>query len=173
SYWTAASDVAATSAPVSGGQRRSTPPATGQRQRFTVVIGGQRRRSTTVNAAGHWSTPADQGGDRRSTVAINDDRRWRTTVDYRWTTVDHHRNTGQRWLVGWSTTGSGPVWIGSGPGLGQVRVRSGPDPPHGMPCVSHVCTRVSHVCPRGIHVVADVDIKQQVGVKPGISWIEP
>nr|GFC78230.1 hypothetical protein [Tanacetum cinerariifolium] len=45
SYWTAANDVAATSAPVNAvGQRRSTPPAT-----------GQRRRSTTVNGAGHRS----------------------------------------------------------------------------------------------------------------------
>nr|GEZ58468.1 hypothetical protein [Tanacetum cinerariifolium] len=47
SYWTAASDVAATSAPVNAGQRRSTPPvvppATGQRRWITVVIGGQRR----------------------------------------------------------------------------------------------------------------------------------
>nr|GFA62194.1 hypothetical protein [Tanacetum cinerariifolium] len=44
SYWTAASDVAASSAPVNVvGQRRSTPPATGQRRQITVVIGGQRR----------------------------------------------------------------------------------------------------------------------------------
>nr|GEZ69326.1 hypothetical protein [Tanacetum cinerariifolium] len=98
-------------------QHRSAPPATGQRRRFTMVIGGQRRRSTTVNAANHRSTPADHGGDRRSTVAVNDGRRWRTTVDCRWTTVDHHRTTGQRWLVGWST-------IGSGSGLGRVRVGS-------------------------------------------------
>nr|GEY90052.1 hypothetical protein [Tanacetum cinerariifolium] len=145
SYWTAAGDVAATSAPVNAGQRRSTPAATGQRRRFTVVIDGQRRR------------PPVNDGDRRSTVAVNDGRRWRTTVDCRWTTVDHHRTTDQRWLVGWSTTDSGPVWIGSGPGrvwagsgscLGRVRVVSGPGPP-----------RVSHVCPRGIHVAADVDIK--------------
>nr|GEZ17952.1 hypothetical protein [Tanacetum cinerariifolium] len=134
SYWTAASDVASTSAPVSAGQRRSTPPATGHQRRFTVVFGGQRRRSTL----------ADHGGDRRSTVAVNDGRRWRTTVDCRWTTVDHHRTTGQRWLVGWSTIGSGPVWIGSGPGLGRVWIGSGSGPP-----------RVSHVCPRGIHVDAD------------------
>nr|GEX43300.1 hypothetical protein [Tanacetum cinerariifolium] len=80
SYWTAASDVAATSAP--------------------------------VNAAGHRST-ADHGGDRRSTVAVNDSRRWRTTVDCRWITVDHHRTTGQWWLMGWSTLGPGPVWIES------------------------------------------------------------
>nr|GFA53964.1 hypothetical protein [Tanacetum cinerariifolium] len=70
SYWTAASEVAPTSAPVNdgqrrrsttvnaaghrsttvnaAGQRRSMPPATGQRRRITVVIGGQRWRSTTV-----------------------------------------------------------------------------------------------------------------------------
>nr|GEX94258.1 hypothetical protein [Tanacetum cinerariifolium] len=77
-------------------QHRSAPPATGQRRRITVVIGSQRRRSTTVNAAGHRSTPVDHGGERRSTVAVNDGRRWRTNVDCRWTTVDHHRTTGQR-----------------------------------------------------------------------------
>nr|GEV86809.1 hypothetical protein [Tanacetum cinerariifolium] len=60
-----------------------------------MVIGGQRRRSTTVNAVGHRSTPAEHSGDRRSTVAVNDGRRWRTTIDCRWTTVDHHRTTGQ------------------------------------------------------------------------------
>nr|GFB20026.1 hypothetical protein [Tanacetum cinerariifolium] len=135
SYWTAASDVAATSAPVSVGQRRSTPPATGQRRRFTVVIGGQRRRSTMVNATGHRSTAADHGGDCQSTVAVKGGRRWRTTFDCRWTTVDHHRTTGQRWLVGWSTLGTGPVWIGSISGLGQVQVGSGSGPPRGMPRV--------------------------------------
>nr|GEX38164.1 ribonuclease H-like domain-containing protein [Tanacetum cinerariifolium] len=84
SYWTASSDVAATSAP---------------------VMTGQRRRSTTVNTADHWSTVVDHqstvanhGGDRRSTVAVNNGRRCRTTVDYRWTTVVHRRTTGQRWL---------------------------------------------------------------------------
>nr|GFD31314.1 hypothetical protein [Tanacetum cinerariifolium] len=76
SYWTAASDVAPTSA-------RSSPS----------VNGGQHRRSTTVNIAGHRSTATDHGGDRRSTVAVNDGRRWRTTVDCRYTTVDHHRST--------------------------------------------------------------------------------
>nr|GEZ74653.1 hypothetical protein [Tanacetum cinerariifolium] len=109
---------------------------------------GQRYRSTTINAAGHRrSTAADHDGDRRSTVAINDGRWWRTTVDCRWTTVDHHRTTGQRWLVGWSKLGIGRVWIGSGPG-----------PPRGMP-------RVSHVCPRGIHVDADVDDVHYVGIE--------
>nr|GEU35512.1 hypothetical protein [Tanacetum cinerariifolium] len=116
SYWTAASDVAATSARSTSttvGQRRSTPPATGQRRRITVVIRGQRWRSTTVNAADH-----------RSTVAVNDGRRWRTTVDCRWTTVDHHWTTSQRWLVGRSEPGPGRIWIGSGS-----------CPPRGMPRV--------------------------------------
>nr|GFA81706.1 hypothetical protein [Tanacetum cinerariifolium] len=100
SYWTTASDVAATSTPVNAvGQRRSMPP---------------------VYVAGHRSTMADHGGDRRSTVAVNDSRRWRTTVDYRWTTVDHHRTTGQRWLVGWSKLGLGRVWIWFGSGLPRV-----------------------------------------------------
>nr|GFB36218.1 hypothetical protein [Tanacetum cinerariifolium] len=132
SYWIAASDVAPTSAPVSAGQRR----------RFTVVIGGQRRRSTTVNAADHRSMSADHGGDWRSTVAVNAGRRWRTTVDCRWTTVDHHRTTGQRWLVGWSMLGTGLVWIGSGPGPGRVWAGSGSVPPRGMPRV-RTCANVA------------------------------
>nr|GEZ73016.1 hypothetical protein [Tanacetum cinerariifolium] len=158
SYWTAASDVAPTSAPVSAGQRRSTSPATGQRRLFTVVIGYQRRRSTTVNAAGHRSTTADHGGDRRSTMAVNDGRRWRTTVDYRWTTgppVNGGWLAGQRLELGRYGSGLGRVLVGSGSGLGRVWAGL----PRGMPRVSHVCTRVSHVCPRGIHVDADVDIK--------------
>nr|GFB85036.1 hypothetical protein [Tanacetum cinerariifolium] len=80
---------------------------------------------------------ADHGGDWRSTVAVNNGRRWQTTVDCRWTTIDHHRTTGQRWLVE------------SGLGL-----------PHGMP-------RVSHVCPHGIHMDADVDNMQRMGIDPG------
>nr|GEW62141.1 hypothetical protein [Tanacetum cinerariifolium] len=111
------------------------PPATwqlpiGQPLRITVVI-----------------------GDWRSTVAANDGRRWRTTVDCRWTTIDHHRTTGQWWLVNsqrWTWAGSGPV------------------PPH----VSHVCTRVSHVCQRGIHLDADVDNMTYVGVEPGALWLK-
>nr|GEW01237.1 NAD(P)H:quinone oxidoreductase, type IV protein [Tanacetum cinerariifolium] len=111
SYWTAASDVAAMSAPVNAanhrrsttvnaaGHRRSTPPAIGQWRRITVVIGGQRWRSTTVNAADH-----------RSTVAVNDGRRWRTTFDSRWITVDHHR----------STVVSGPVNERAWAGLDRV-----------------------------------------------------
>nr|GFB35999.1 hypothetical protein [Tanacetum cinerariifolium] len=109
SYWTAASDVAATSTPATVGQRRSTPPANGQRRRITVVIGGQRWRSTTVNAADH-----------RSTGAVNDGPWWRTIVDCRWTTVDHHRTTGQRW----SGSGLGQFQVGSGSGLGRGRVGS-------------------------------------------------
>nr|GFB82423.1 hypothetical protein [Tanacetum cinerariifolium] len=146
SYWTAASDVAPTSAPVSAGHD------------------GQSRRSTTVNAAGHRSTAADHGGDRRSTVVVNDDRRWRTTIDCRWTTVDHHQTTGQRWLVNsqrWT-------WAGSGSGMGRVRIGSGPGPPR----VSHVCTRVSHVCTRGIDVDADVDNMPCMGVEPGTLRLE-
>nr|GFB13890.1 hypothetical protein [Tanacetum cinerariifolium] len=102
----------------------------------------------TVNAAGHRSTAAVHGGDRRSTSAVNDGRLWRTTIDCRWTTVDHHRTTGQRWLVGWSTLGTGPIWIGSGPGPGRVR---------------HVAC---HVCQRGIHVDADVDNRTYMEVEP-------
>nr|GEY76907.1 hypothetical protein [Tanacetum cinerariifolium] len=98
SYWTAASDVAATSTPINAdhrrsttvntaGHRRSTPPATGQRRRITVVIGDQRWWLTMVNATDH-----------QSTMAVNDGRRWRTIVDCRWTTVDHHWTTDQRWI---------------------------------------------------------------------------
>nr|GEV65261.1 retrovirus-related Pol polyprotein from transposon TNT 1-94 [Tanacetum cinerariifolium] len=66
------------------------PPVTWQpRQRRPTPATGQRWRSTRVNAADH-----------RSTVAVNDGRRWRTTVDCRWTTVDHHRTTGQRAKAG-------------------------------------------------------------------------
>nr|GEY19396.1 hypothetical protein [Tanacetum cinerariifolium] len=83
SYWTAASDVVATSVPVNAaGHRRSTtfmPPV------------------NDGHAVGHRSTAVDHGGDRRSTVAVNDGRRWRTTVDCCWTTIDHHRTIGQRW----------------------------------------------------------------------------
>nr|GFA58169.1 hypothetical protein [Tanacetum cinerariifolium] len=104
SYWTAASDVAATSAPVNAGHRRSTPPTTGQRRRITVVIGGQRWRSTTVAVADH-----------RSTVAVNDGRRWRTTVDCRWTTVDHRRTTGQRWRSTTVADGEPPLTVAGPP----------------------------------------------------------
>nr|GFB53131.1 hypothetical protein [Tanacetum cinerariifolium] len=89
---------------------------------------------------------ADHGGDRQSTVAVNDGRRWRTTVDYRWTIVDQHWTTGQRWLVGSqrldmgrSGSGLGRVWIGSGSGLGRVWIGSGPGPDR----VRHVACHVS------------------------------
>nr|GEX48354.1 UBN2 domain-containing protein [Tanacetum cinerariifolium] len=80
---------------VSTGQRQSTTVnAVGHRQSTPVNAAGH-RRSMTVNVAGHRSTAADHGGDQRSMVVVNDGRRWRTTVDCRWTTVDHHRTTGQ------------------------------------------------------------------------------
>nr|GEZ97026.1 hypothetical protein [Tanacetum cinerariifolium]GFA11823.1 hypothetical protein [Tanacetum cinerariifolium] len=92
------------------------------------VNDGQRRRPPVNGGQRHRSMEADHSGDRRSTVAVNDGRRWRTTVDCRWTTVDLHRTTGQRWLVGRSTSGSRSgldrVWAGSGSGLDRVRVRS-------------------------------------------------
>nr|GFC43800.1 hypothetical protein [Tanacetum cinerariifolium] len=59
-------------------------------------------RSTTAD---HRSMAAEHGGHRRSMVAVNDDRRWRTTVD-------HHRTTSQRWLIGRSVLVKGRVWIG-------------------------------------------------------------
>nr|GEV74412.1 hypothetical protein [Tanacetum cinerariifolium] len=103
SYWTAASDVAATSAPVI-----AEPPD---------------HQSTMVD---HRSTATDHGGDRRSTVVVNDGRRWRTTVDCRWTTVDHHRSTvvGRLVNVG-HEPGLDRFWIGSGLGrpCGMPRVR--------------------------------------------------
>nr|GEU86418.1 reverse transcriptase domain-containing protein [Tanacetum cinerariifolium] len=74
------------------------PPVTWhlRQHRSAPVNDGQRHRPTTVNDAGNRSTAADHGGDQRSTVAVNDGRGWRTTIDCRWTTVDHHRTTGQR-----------------------------------------------------------------------------
>nr|GFA73415.1 hypothetical protein [Tanacetum cinerariifolium] len=137
SYWTAASDVAPTSAPVSAGHD-------GQRRRSTLPD----HWSTVVD---HRSTSADHGGDRRSTVAVNDGCRRRTIVDCRWTTVDHHQTTGQRWFVNsqrWT-------WAKSGSGLGRVWIGSGPGPP-----------RVSHVCLRAIDVDAGVDNMPYVGVEP-------
>nr|GFA90582.1 hypothetical protein [Tanacetum cinerariifolium] len=65
SYWTAASDVAPTSAPVSAGHDGQCCRTSGQwwwttdqRQRITVVIGGQRWRSTTVAGGGPPLTTA-------------------------------------------------------------------------------------------------------------------
>nr|GEY60290.1 hypothetical protein [Tanacetum cinerariifolium] len=59
SYWTAASDVATTSAPATVGQRRSTPADHGGDRRSTAAVNdGQRRRP-----------PVNDGGQRRSPVA--------------------------------------------------------------------------------------------------------
>nr|GEV80034.1 hypothetical protein [Tanacetum cinerariifolium] len=154
SYWTAASDVAPTSARSSpsvndGQHRRSTTvnaAGHGQRRRFTVVIGGQPRRSTTVNAVA-------TGQRRRITVVIGG-QQWRST------TVAGGEPPLTAAGPSLTTTGppvNGGWWAGqclelgrSGSGLGRVWIGSGQGPPRGMP-------RVSHVCPRGIHVDADVD----------------
>nr|GEY34874.1 hypothetical protein [Tanacetum cinerariifolium] len=74
-------------------------------------------RSTVAD---HRSMTANHGGDRRSMVAVNDSRQW-------WTTVDHHRTTGQRWLIGRARRVKGRVWIGFGPGLDRVWAGSGLD----------------------------------------------
>nr|GEX13572.1 putative reverse transcriptase domain-containing protein [Tanacetum cinerariifolium] len=62
SYWTAVSDMAPTSAPVSVGQRCRTTGqwrrTTGQRRRTKVVIGGQWWQSTTVAGGGPPLTAA-------------------------------------------------------------------------------------------------------------------
>nr|GEU44327.1 hypothetical protein [Tanacetum cinerariifolium] len=106
SYWTAASDVAATLAPVNAGQRRSKSPATGQWRRFMVVIGGQRRWSTTVNAAcQRWRSTTVAGGEPPLTA----DGPPLTT-------------TGPPVNGGW-WAGQRPVLGRSGSGLGRVRVR--------------------------------------------------
>nr|GEY56668.1 hypothetical protein [Tanacetum cinerariifolium] len=116
SYWTAASDVAPTSAPISAGQLRSTPLATGQRRRITVVIGSQRWRSTTV-----------AGGEPPLTAAGPPLTTTRPPVNGGW----------------WAGQRSG---LGrSGSGLGRVRIGSGLGPPCGMPRVSHVCPRGIYV----------------------------
>nr|GEY69506.1 hypothetical protein [Tanacetum cinerariifolium] len=83
-----------------GQRRRSTTVNAVGHQSTAADHGGDRRSTVAVNVAGHRSMAADHGGDRWSTVAVNDGRRWRTTVDCRWTTVDHHRTTGQWWLLG-------------------------------------------------------------------------
>nr|GFA60693.1 hypothetical protein [Tanacetum cinerariifolium] len=117
SYWTAASDLAPTSAPVSAGQRRSTPSAT-----------GQRRRSTTVNAAGHRSTAENHGGDRRSTV------------------VGGLVKVGHGPGLDRFGPGLDRVWAGSRSGLGRVWIGSGPPRvSHVCTRVSHVCPRGIHV----------------------------
>nr|GEY73586.1 reverse transcriptase domain-containing protein [Tanacetum cinerariifolium] len=119
-------------------QRRLTPPATGQRRRFTVVIGSQ-QRSTPPDTGQRWRSTTVAGGEPPLTAAGPP----LTTTD-------------QRWLVGLSTMGSGPVWIGSGQVPGRVWAGSATCQP-----------RVPTWHPRGIHVAADVDNKQHVGVEPG------
>nr|GEZ10410.1 hypothetical protein [Tanacetum cinerariifolium] len=100
SYWIAASDVAATSAPVSAaGQRRSTPPATGQRRWITMVIGGQRWRSTTFVGG---KPPLTAAGPPLTT-------------------------TGPPVNGGW-WAGQSPAWAGSGSGLGRVWIGFGLGP---------------------------------------------
>nr|GEX88179.1 hypothetical protein [Tanacetum cinerariifolium] len=54
SYWTAASDVAPTSAPVSAGQLRSTPANHGGDRRSTVAVNDVRPWRTTVDC--RWTT---------------------------------------------------------------------------------------------------------------------
>nr|GFA71184.1 hypothetical protein [Tanacetum cinerariifolium] len=103
SYWTAASDVAATSAPVNAvGQRRSTPPATSQRLRITVVIGGQRWRSTTVVGG---EPPLTAAGPPLTTTGPPVNGGW-------W--------AGQRLDLGRSGSGLGRVRFGSRSGPGRV-----------------------------------------------------
>nr|GFB35018.1 hypothetical protein [Tanacetum cinerariifolium] len=97
SYWTAATEVAPTSTPVSADQRRPTPPATGQRRRITVVIGGQRWQSTTV-----------VGGEQPLTAA----------GPPLTTTRPPLTSTGPPVNGGW-WAGQIRVWVGSGSGLGQ------------------------------------------------------
>nr|GEZ29308.1 hypothetical protein [Tanacetum cinerariifolium] len=96
SYWTAASDVAPTSAPVSAGQRCQITGqwrrTIGQRWRTTMVIGGHWWQSTTVVGGG---PPLTAAGPPLIT-------------------------TGQRRLVGRSVLVKGRVWVGSGSGLGWV-----------------------------------------------------
>ncbi|GKD98689.1 hypothetical protein Tco_1382586 [Tanacetum coccineum] len=95
SYWTAASDVASTSAPVNDRstacQRRSTTGQQPPDHRSTVVNGGGQRRSMVAD---HGSTTAGPLPEHRSTTA-------RPPV-----------NGGQRWWL----TGS---WAGSGQVLGR------------------------------------------------------
>nr|GEU38350.1 hypothetical protein [Tanacetum cinerariifolium] len=73
------------------------------------------RRSTLAD---HRSTAAVYDGDRRSMVAVNDGRRWRTIID-------HHRTTGQQWLIGRVRSGHGSGQVGSWAGSGSGRVGSG------------------------------------------------
>nr|GEU32247.1 cleavage/polyadenylation specificity factor, 25kDa subunit [Tanacetum cinerariifolium] len=107
------------------------------------------RQSTTVNAAGHRSTPTDHGGDQRSTTVAGGEPPL-TAAGPPLTTTGPSVNGG--WWAGQSW-----AWAGSGSGLGRVWAGS---------------ATCAHVCPRGIHVDADVDNMQRVGVEPGTYWID-
>nr|GFB98199.1 hypothetical protein [Tanacetum cinerariifolium] len=96
SYWTAACDVVATSAPVNDGQRRRSPVNDGQRRRIMMVIDGQRWRSTTVAGGG---PPLTAAGPPLTTTGPPVNGGW-------W--------AGQRLELD-------RVWAGSGSGLGRVR----------------------------------------------------
>nr|GFA97213.1 transposase, Ptta/En/Spm, transposase, Tnp1/En/Spm-like protein [Tanacetum cinerariifolium] len=111
SYWTAASDVAPTSAPVSAASGRST----------AAVHGGDRRSKPLVNAAGHRSMSADHDGDRRSATVAGGEPPL-TAVGPPLTT------TGPPVNGGW--------WAGQRAGLDRVWAGSGSGPPRGMPRVS-------------------------------------
>nr|GEY73007.1 hypothetical protein [Tanacetum cinerariifolium] len=114
SYWTAASDVAATSAPATVGQRQSTPLATGQRRRITVVIGGQRWQSTPPTTSQRWRSTTVAGGEPPLTAAGPPLTTTGPPVNGGWW-------AGQRAGLGRSGSGLGRVRIGSGSGLGRVQ----------------------------------------------------
>nr|GEX85967.1 hypothetical protein [Tanacetum cinerariifolium] len=101
SYWTAASDVAATSAPVNGGQHRR-PPVNGG-----VAVNDGDRQSTTI-AGGE--PPLTAAGPPLTTTGPPVNGGW-------W--------AGQRSVLGRSGSGLGWVRVGAGSGLGRVRVGSG------------------------------------------------
>nr|GFB50194.1 hypothetical protein [Tanacetum cinerariifolium] len=132
-------------------------------------------RSAPVNAASHRSTAAVHGGDRRSTPPVNvviGGQRWRSTTvaggEPPLTAAGPPlTTTGQRWLVGWSTIGSGPVWIRSGPGLDRVRVGSGSGSGRVLHVACHVSATCAHVSATYAHVAADVDNGTYMGVEPG------
>nr|GFB26118.1 hypothetical protein [Tanacetum cinerariifolium]GFB30737.1 hypothetical protein [Tanacetum cinerariifolium] len=96
------------------------PPATCQHPigQPPVTWHLRQHRSTTVNAAGHRSTPS-----------VNDGQRRRITM------------ASQSWAWSGSGSGLGRVWIGSGPGppCGMPRVS------HVCTRVSHVCPRGIHM----------------------------
>nr|GFB44720.1 hypothetical protein [Tanacetum cinerariifolium] len=111
-------------------QHRSAPVNDGQRRRLPVNIVGQRRCSA-VNDGSRWRTALTAAGPPLTTT--------RPPVNGGWW-------AGQR-------SDLGRVYVGSGSGLGRVRV--------------------SHVCPRGIHVDAVVDNGTYMGVEPGTFSLDP